>query len=275
MIITNPFLFLQKNKIQNRRKYLKKLQPVVIMARGHSGTRVLAWICHHLKITMWTDQDRVSGDTDSNLNKKIKFIAKRNPFITETGTYQNYLRIIFEDAIYKYHKRIKNSDSLWGWKFPETYLLAPMVRDIFPNAKFIHMVRDGRDLAFKEHLTDDPGRKVGKKILAHLETLDKPHYLQAALSWQYQVEAFDNFAAENLNKNQLLTIKFEDLITSPQAVTKELCNFLEIELTEDCRLYIENEIIASKVKQHKNKPQQKLNEIEKYIKKTLARHEYL
>jgi hypothetical protein len=137
------------------------------------------------------------------------------------------------------------------------------------------MVRDGRDLAFKEHLTDDPGRKVGKKILAHLETLDKPHYLQAALSWQYQVEAFDNFAAENLNKNQLLTIKFEDLITSPQAVTKELCNFLEIELTEDCRLYIENEIIASKVKQHKNKPQQKLNEIEKYIKKTLARHEYL
>ncbi len=36
----------------------------------------------------------------------------------------------------------------WGWKHPHTYLLLPFLRRHFPGLRFIHVVRDGRDMAF-------------------------------------------------------------------------------------------------------------------------------
>ena len=270
----NPFIFIQKEKIKKRRQKLKKMRPIIIMARGHSGTRVLAWILNHLNVKMWSDQNRASGDTDSKLNKKIKFIAKRNPFITETCKYKNYLRIILEDAIYNYYNRLGKPSGNWGWKFPETYLMAPLISDIFPQARFIHMVRDGRDLAFKEHLTDDPHRKVGRKILNRLNALDKSHHIQAALSWKYQINSFNDFKHEKLNKAQVFELKFEDLIKRPLAKTRELCDFCKLSLTEQAIDYLNKEIIRDKVKQHKEKPFSRIKQVEVKIYKSLKLYNY-
>jgi hypothetical protein len=34
---------------------LRRLTPCVVMGRGHSGTRVVAWMCDHLGLNMGTD----------------------------------------------------------------------------------------------------------------------------------------------------------------------------------------------------------------------------
>jgi hypothetical protein len=58
---------------------LKNLEPVVIMGRGHSGTRILAWICHDLGLRMGVDASRETGDADDLVfTRKIKKIAQRN-----------------------------------------------------------------------------------------------------------------------------------------------------------------------------------------------------
>ena len=200
------------------------------MGRGHSGTRVLAWMLHHLGFKLWSDQNRASGDADSQFNNAVKSIVKRDTFCTELGVYskasQNKiikaLNKFYQESMIKIMKFYQNMDEPknWGWKFPETYLIAPLILKILPDSKIIHMVRDGRDVAFKKHLTDDQNRKVGMKLLERLNIIDEPRYLQAALSWKYQVDNFDEFKEKN-NINTL-ELKFEDICIDPKAALNPL-----------------------------------------------------
>jgi len=41
----------------------------------------------------------------------------------------------------------------WGWKLPRTYALLPFLFDALPDMRFIHVVRDGRDMALSHRLT--------------------------------------------------------------------------------------------------------------------------
>lgn len=265
-------IFHQK-KINTRRRKLSKMEPVVLMARGHSGTRVLAWIFHLLNIPMWSDQSRRSGDTDRSLSGKIKNIVKKDTFITADGKYDPLSRLNFENAVHRFHQKLGEPQSHWGWKFPETYLMAPLVYDVFPAARFIHMVRDGRDIAFKNHLTDDPSRKVGKKILTRLNALTKPDHIQTAMSWKFQVDSFDKFK-KKIPTEQLYELNFENLCTEPQKVVDEICIFLDVSSTKACEDFCDNEIDTSKIKQHKENDHAKILQVEKLIGATLLRHNY-
>jgi len=42
-----------------------------------------------------------------------------------------------------------------GWKIPETTLVFPWIRRIFPEIRYIFWVRDPRDSILGGHLTDD------------------------------------------------------------------------------------------------------------------------
>jgi hypothetical protein len=35
----------------------------------------------------------------------------------------------------------------WGWKLCETTLILPLLAALFPTGRYIHLVRDGRDVA--------------------------------------------------------------------------------------------------------------------------------
>jgi hypothetical protein len=45
----------------------------------------------------------------------------------------------------------------WGWKLCETTYAVPVIDFLFPGAKFIHLIRDGRDVAFCDHHAPVPG----------------------------------------------------------------------------------------------------------------------
>ena len=270
----NNLIHLFSNKVAaTRRQELKEMQPVVVMARGHSGTRVLAQVLNLLNVQMWSDQQRQSGDTDRRLSRTIKEIVKKDTFITAEEQYQSSSRNMFEKAVYNYYQRLGHPRSDWGWKFPETYLIAPLVYTIFPRAKFIHFVRDGRDIAFKNHLTDDPARKVGRKILKRLNAMNKPNHIQTALSWKFQVESFNHFK-QKLSREQLLELTFENLCIRPQASVGELCDFLNTPLTKQCEDYLNNEINAAKVRQYQENDPARVIEVEHVIKDTLLRYGY-
>lgn len=259
----------------NTNKELAKMaqqEAVVIFSRGHSGTRVLAWILYYLGIKLWSDEDRRSGDVNRDFNRVIKGIAKKNPFITETGDYSSRLRRRLAKAIARHYQTLNKPDR-WGWKFPETYLMAPLVYDLFPRGKFIHMVRDGRDVSFKKHLTDDSRRKVGRKILYKLEARQKPRYIQAARSWRFQVDAFDRFK-EALPQNQLYEVTFERVCLQPEQVLHELAEFLGLAETEAALNYVRSNINTSKIEQYRQSPLAQVLEVQNEMEPTLSRHGY-
>lgn len=200
-------------------------------------------------------------------------LKKKDIFITAGEQYHASSRIMFEKAVYNYYQRLARPRTDWGWKFPETYLIAPLVYETFPRARFIHLIRDGRDIAFMNHLTDDPTRKVGRKILKRLNAMNKPNHIRTALSWKFQVESFDYFK-QKLAREQLLELTFENLCTRPHESANDLCDFLNISINKQCEAYLNSEINTAKLKQYQENDPDQVTEVEHFIKDTLRRYGY-
>ena len=270
-MLVNPLR--QPNTKTTTADFLRELQPVVVMGRGHSGTRLLAWALFKSGIQLWSDQNRASGDTNSLFNRKIKRLAAADPLATATGIVKPRQLRRFQKAALRYYEDLQRPQELWGWKFPETYLIAPYVQQTFPKARYIHIVRDGRDLAYKFHLTDDPRRRVGRRILQQLDALSSPHTIQAALSWKFQVDAFDRFKLQ-LPASQWIELRFEDLCREPKSSMQKTWDFLDIKASQDCLIYLESQINPAKVAQHASENPTELAGIQARIGNTLQRHGY-
>jgi hypothetical protein len=63
-----------------------------------------------------------------------------------------------------------------GLEIPGNLPDSPYITKTFPHARYMHMVHDGRDIAFKYHLTDDPKRKLGNRILTLQNALTLPYH---------------------------------------------------------------------------------------------------
>jgi len=220
-------------------------------------------------------EDVVTGDAqDRRFTGQIKTLAVGNVGITRPNDVQDSDLQRFQSAVSGYYERLSAPSGLWGWKFPETYLIGPIIAKAFPHARYLHLVRDGRDVAFKRHLTDDPNRKLGRYLLASQNALELPHHLQAAISWAFQVDNFDKFRT-SVPAGNVFDLTFEQLCLQPAEVVRGLCEFLAVPMTESCRACIENEIEPSKVGQHRTEDPRLVKEIEERIGPTLKRYGYL
>ena len=262
-----------------RRKALAALlarqKPVILMGRGHSGTRVLSWICTHLGVDLGTRDDLATGDVgDTRFSSEIVAIALRSVGITRPEQVPPALADRFRRAVYRFYQGLGQPSGMWGWKFPETYLIGPCVATVFPEARYLHLVRDGRDLAFKAHLTDNPRRRLGRAVLKSVGALRRPRHLQAALSWAYQVDQFDAFRP-CLAPEQVLDLTFEQICANPGDAAARICAFLGVPMTEACRRYLDEDIDPGKISQHRELDPVLVREVEAEIAPSLRRYGYL
>jgi hypothetical protein len=97
----------------------------------------------------------------------------------------------------------------WGDKTPSYVRHLPLLADLFPGARFVHVVRDGRDVAlsFVRHYAGP--RNV----------------YTAAEHWLRSVEE-GRRAGEALGPASYLEVRYEDLIAGPEAVLRGVCAFL-------------------------------------------------
>ena len=249
--------------------------PVVLLGRGHSGTRLLAWACRKLGLPLGFEEDQATGNAnDPHFTETIKALALNNVGITRLEQIREGELSRFHRAVAGYYARLGNPQGVWGWKFPETYLITPSITKTFPHARYVHLVRDGRDLAFKSHLTDDPKRKWGNRILTLQNALMFPHHVQAAISWALQVDTFDGFRP-CLAPAQVFALTFETLCGYPTTVMQQLCDFLHLPLTQPCVTSLTEQIRLSKVGQYKENDPALVSEVETRIAPTLRRYGYL
>ena len=98
---------------------------------------------------------------------------------------------------------------IWGDKTPSFFRMIPTLKKLFPNARFIHIVRDGRDLYLS-------WRKVDPS---------KNNITMIALEWVYKVKKAQS-ALLAIEPERSLQIKYEDLVNSPCETLSKVCNFL-------------------------------------------------
>lgn len=100
------------------------------------------------------------------------------------------------------------SDRVWGDKSPSYIGHIPLIRRLYPGARFIHIVRDVRD-----------------HVLSMKKAWNK-HPIRAAQRWVDGVEAARRDAAAI--PGAYVELRYEDLIAEPEPLLRRCCALLEI-----------------------------------------------
>ena len=129
--------------------------PIVVGGTGGSGTRSVSQLLARAGVVLGT---RLNAEQDAEYLTSFDWRYGRSLLASaldapaEPGGADGHAR---HDRAFRRAVRAHLSGSqplapgaAWGWKHPHSYLLLPYLRRQFPEMRFIHVVRDGRDMAF-------------------------------------------------------------------------------------------------------------------------------
>lgn len=209
--------------------------PVMIIGHGSSGTSILTRLMRdYLDVAFGTESQFIIhyynrlpmyGDLqqDANLRTLVEHILRERWFErcgkwgfattvdavladVQARTYRGVLDAVFLQLAKHFgHPR-------WGDKTPEyTHHLAT-IGELFPDAQYIHMVRDGRDVALS----------VSNRYWG-----DKNVYC-AAHEWKREVSQVDAFT-DSLPRQQWIEITYEGMLSEPVETFRRIIEFLKID----------------------------------------------
>jgi len=234
-----------------------KFTPFFIIGIGRSGTTLLRLMFHNHPniavpyeshfITDYYNNLESYGDLskDKNLDKLIHDILQEDLLTQWDHEFDaSKIKAIIEDrslasiinAIYSDYAEGKGKNR-WGDK--SDYLdRMHLINKIFPSAKFIHIIRDGRDVANSV-----------------LKLPWGPKDLVGAAEWWNEYIRLACSVGAVLGKNKYAEVKYEDLVQDPEKELKRLCEFIGEEFDESMLNYHQSADVAipeSRKAQHHN-----------------------
>jgi len=201
--------------------------PLVIGATGGSGTRVIARIAKHAGYNLGTNLNA----SEDALELYAFHDAWINPFVSAqrsrhamTPWQAARMKEDFYAALARHIPEAERRGALWGWKAPRSIYLLPFLHGECPQLKFIHLLRDGRDMALSPN--QNQLRKHGEAVLTFKERLFRSTAERSMLLWEkVNLRAADFGESEMSGK--YLRVRFEDLCAAPMETTTKILNFLE------------------------------------------------
>ena len=122
------------------------------------------------------------------------------------------------EIVYLWHMEVEGK-SRWGDKTPAYIEIIPPLAAMFDDAKFIHLIRDGRDVAKSFQRQGWHG----------------PWMHGYTREWSRAVE-LDMKLSKTLLNERILRVLYEDLVLNPEATLRRICAFID-ERFEDRMLH--------------------------------------
>ncbi len=196
---------------------------VTVIGRGHSGTRTISHTLYASGVYMGRTLN-ASGDLvpPQAMYDACQIFAR---YVDHVGGLEwDFSRAIaaeipdeFTRLIEEYLRSVLDSKAEHrGWKIPETTLVYPWIARMFPDAKYIHWLRDPRDCILAGHKTDD----IGEFGIAYPQTDDERR--RRAISWKYQ---YDLMSATPKPK-AWTEVRLEDFVLHQEDTLRRLESFL-------------------------------------------------
>jgi len=245
--------------------------PIVIGATPGSGTHAIAHICHRLGYFMGSNLDTAFDSLDFN-SFYYKWIgtglSKNIGNLSDENAQQMYHD--FQESVNKHRANIPTVEAPWGWQNSHTIYMVPFIRVFYPEMKFIHVIRDGRDIAFN---------KSQKQIIQYAQiflgdnwkSLSLPSI--AMLMWEATNLTIASYCENYMAKNYI-RIRFEDLCENPHGITKRLLNFLNTKEINTSSLLRGIKVPADIGKWH-NYPLDFVEELERLCSNGLVKFGYI
>lgn len=122
--------------------------------------------------------------------------------------------------------------SRWCEKTPRNLLYADRLAAVFPDLRFIHIVRDGRDVV-SSMLEKGFWPIAAGHEFPRMSRYRGPVTLDLAASYWADVLELGAVTTAGLPPGSYLELRFEDLIADPRARLQEVCDFLGEDFSED------------------------------------------
>jgi len=200
--------------------------PFFIVGSARSGTTLLRLILNahadvavppesRFIVELWNGNDEVAvHDFVDRLGSHHRFDQWDLPISAVRDEIGDTTRLRYADAVgaaFRAYARVQGK-SRWGDKTPRYVEHIPLLANLWPEARFIHLIRDGRDVA--RSYADVP---FGPKTVGKAATL-----------WATRVRKgiTDGRALE---QGRYIEINYEDLVDDAEGETKDICDFLELD----------------------------------------------
>lgn len=191
--------------------------PLVIGATGGSGTRAVRELMHRAGLFMGVRLND-SGDAmdlvpflDGYVNRLLR---AGGGVIFRLDQLPRKLRAEalaeFRAGLDRYRTDLPPA-ARWGWKNPRSVFILPIIHHFFPDMQYIHVVRDGRDMALSAN--QNPLKQHYEALFGHRPSIDIDPAESARL-WAVVNGQVADWGESTLGK-RYLRIRFEDLCESP------------------------------------------------------------
>lgn len=219
---------------------------VFIVGCPRSGTTLLQrMLDHHPLLTVAYDThfiphgpDHSEVENDPLLTPDIVMRVRAFPRFSRLGladsvveeaasasrTYSEFVSRLYSELA------AMNGKPLAGEKTPVYTRFIPLLEKLFPRARFIHLIRDGRDvtLSFLTWATKGGRRRGPSRYMLW----DEQPVGMSAMWWRDRVvEGRRN--GQTLPSRRYLEVHFEDLTAKPRETLSQILSFLELPFSED------------------------------------------
>lgn len=232
---------------------------ISIGALGGSGTRAIAQVLIQAGIYMGDDLNKPNDNLfftrllkNPEWYKKASITQKNNRLLS----FKNYMengKISLSDLIVYYKSAYTNptypsgfqfysnvfkllfskkiSREIWGWKEPNTQIFVGEILNLFPNLKYIHVLRNGLDMAFsnnKQQL-NNWGWKYEIELIGNETTNEL-----AVKQLDYWIKSTKDVIAKTKGfENRFLMVRHSDFCKSPQQEIDRILEFCKITVSVD------------------------------------------
>jgi hypothetical protein len=130
------------------------------------------------------------------------------------------------DSLVRSHLRdLPPSARVWGWKEPRSIYLVPFFDAAMPSFRFLHFLRDGRDMAFSEN--QNQLVKHGDALLGDDFRREKTPVRSIAV-WSRVNSAAADYGEAQLGE-RYLRVRFEDLCAEPVETVRRIYDFFGLD----------------------------------------------
>lgn len=190
----------------------------MIGATGGSGTRAFARIARLAGLYTGSDlnESEDAARFGAYSDRRIDEYVRRGQDTAEAMDAD--LRRTLRDHLAAYP-----GSGPWGWKEPRSIFLLPFFHSRLPGLRFVHVVRDGRDMALSAN--QNQLRKHGGALLGRTVSEDAPGD-SIALWSRLNLDAA-RYGEREL-RDRYLRLRFEDLCDRPEEVIARMLDFLSL-----------------------------------------------